>query len=573
MVGETVEALARGEVALEAGDWQGARTAFEAAIAEDDGPIAQDGLGRALWWLGDPDGALEHRERAFVQYKETDPVRAGTVAIWLAREHLSVHGNEAAANGWLARAERLLGETSPERGWLEIARGRRADDPSERDRRARAALELGHGAGNSDLEVAALAELGLAAIQSGRVAEGLDHLDEAMAAATGGEADMLETVAEACCSLVSACELAGDAGRLEQWARIVERFVQQRGDLPLLAFCRTCNAEMLAATGRSEDAERELLGSIASLRAGGHRSRCIDPAVKLAEVRVLQGRLEEAAALLEGREGLPEAIMPAADLDLANGEPALASARLLRRLNAVGREGMLGAPLLARLVEAQLAGGDLEAASASVADVGAAAEDSGHPMIAAYARLAEGRLAQARSEPADAAFERAADLFGKLELPLETARARLALAEAIRVERPRVALDEARVAQEGFEALGAVREADRAAALIRELGGPARTGPKTVETLTKREREVLALIRDGLSNPEIAARLFISTKTAEHHVSSILAKLHVRTRTEAAALAHRRAWEISGPEIGDHPHPPKARSPHPRLSSEERRSP
>lgn len=108
-----------------------------------------------------------------------------------------------------------------------------------------------------------------------------------------------------------------------------------------------------------------------------------------------------------------------------------------------------------------------------------------------------------------------------------------------------MALDEARAAQEGFEALGAVREADRAAALIRELGGPARTGPKTIETLTKREREVLALIGEGLSNAEIAARLFISTKTAEHHVSSILAKLHVRTRTEAAALAHRHASEIS----------------------------
>ena len=362
-----------------------------------------------------------------------------------------------------------------------------------------------------------------------------------MAAATGGEADMLETVAEACCSLVSACELAGDAGRLEQWARIVERFVQQRHDLPLLAFCRTCNAEMLAATGRREEAERELLGSIAALREGGHRSRCVDPAVKLAEVRILHGRLEEASALLEGREGLPEAALPAADLHLALGEPALASALLLRRLNHVGRDGMLGAPLLARLVDAQIAGGDLEAAAASVTDLAAAAEDSGHPMLRAFARFAEGRLAGARGEPADEAFERAAQSFGKLEMPLETARARLALAETVRAGQPRVALEEARAAQAGFEALGAAREADRAAALIRDLGGPARTGSKNLGTLTKREREVLGLVGDGLSNAEIAARLFISTKTAEHHVSSILAKLHVRTRTEAAALAHRHA--------------------------------
>ena len=537
--------LARGEGAIRAGEWEAARTAFESALSGSESAEAEDGLGRALWWLGDPDGAIEHRERAFVLLKETDPARAGLVAIWLAREHLSVHGNDAVANGWLARAERVLGDAGPARGWLEIARGRRTDDPVERERRAREALALGREAGDVDLEVSALAEVGLAEIQTGRVVEGLDHLDEAMAAATAGEADMLETVAEACCSLVAACELAGDAGRLEQWARIVDRFVQRREDVPLLAFCRTCNAEMLAATGHREEAELELLGSVASLRAGGHRSRCVDPAVKLAEVRLLQGRLEEAAALFEGRDGLPEAVLPAAELDLARGEPTLASARLLRRLNQVGRDGMLGAPLLARLVESQIATGDLEAAAATAGDLARAGADSGHPMIGAYARVSEGRVAAARGTPDAEAFERAAYRFGKLEMRREAAQARLALAEVLRQEQPAVALDEARSALDAFEALGAVREADRAASLIRELGGPARTGPKAIGLLTKREREVLALLGEGLSNPEIAARLFISTKTAEHHVSSILTKLHVRTRTEAAALALRNPGEIS----------------------------
>jgi DNA-binding CsgD family transcriptional regulator len=538
--------LARGEEALAAGDWEGARSAFELALQRGEDALAHDGLGRALWWLSDPDGAIEHRERAFVLFKETDPVRAGTVAIWLAREQLAANGNGAAANGWLARAERLLGEGAPERGWVEIARGRRADDPVERERRALVALDLARAAVDEDLEVAALAELGLAEIQTGRVPEGLDHLDEAMAAATGGEADMLETVAEACCSLVAACELAGDAGRLEQWARIVQTFVERREDLPLLAFCRTCNAEMLAATGRRQEAELELLGSVSDLRAGGHRSRCVDPAVRLAEVRILQGRLEEAGALLEGREGLPEAVLPAAELDLARGEPAMASARLLRRLNHVGRDGMLGAPLLSCLVSAQLASGDIPGAIATASDLSRAAEDSGHPMIAAYARLAEGQVAAARGEPAAEALERAADRFGKLQIPLGAARARLLLAEALRDDQPSMALEEARAALEALESLGSAREADRAAALIRELGGPARTGPKNLGTLTGREREVLVLVGEGLSNAEIAARLFISTKTAEHHVSNILAKLHVRTRTEAAALALRFPNEIPG---------------------------
>jgi DNA-binding CsgD family transcriptional regulator len=57
--------------------------------------------------------------------------------------------------------------------------------------------------------------------------------------------------------------------------------------------------------------------------------------------------------------------------------------------------------------------------------------------------------------------------------------------------------------------------------------------------LTAREFEVLRLIADGRSNPEIAARLFISAKTASVHVSNILAKIGVPSRGEAAAAAHR----------------------------------
>lgn len=67
----------------------------------------------------------------------------------------------------------------------------------------------------------------------------------------------------------------------------------------------------------------------------------------------------------------------------------------------------------------------------------------------------------------------------------------------------------------------------------------ARTGPKNVGRLTKREQEVLALLGEALSNPEIAERLFLSRKTVEHHVACILSKLGLRGRAEAAALAAR----------------------------------
>jgi DNA-binding CsgD family transcriptional regulator len=534
------DARARAGTALEEGAWADARALFEASLADDgDDAASHDGLGRALWWLGMADDAIAERERAFAGYRAAgDDAAAAEIAIWLSREHLAVYGNDAVANGWLARAKRLVGEGStPARARLDLARARREDATAERERLAAGALAVAREQGDADLEVAALAELGLASLQQGRVEEGLDRLDEAMAAATGGEADMLETVAEACCSLVEACDVAGDVGRLEQWARIVSGFMQRREDLPLLGFCRTCNARMLAASGRHDEAERELIAAGNELRAEGHRSRCVDPAVKLAEVRVRQGRFEEAAALLEGRTGLPEATLPAAELHLARGDTALAASLLLRRLNDVGRDGVLAGPLLSALVQVELAAGDVDAAAAAAEDLERAAEAGGHPLLGAYAVLAEARIAGARDQVRVEDLARVADRLERFDRRLEAARVRVELAAAS--PDPDVAGSELRRALAAFEQLDARHDADRAAAALRALGERPAGGPRDADTLTRREREVLALLGDGLSNPEIAARLYISTKTAGHHVSRVLAKLGLRNRQEAAAYAVR----------------------------------
>lgn len=67
-----------------------------------------------------------------------------------------------------------------------------------------------------------------------------------------------------------------------------------------------------------------------------------------------------------------------------------------------------------------------------------------------------------------------------------------------------------------------------------------RAGPdRALGELTKREVEVLRLVGEGLTNAEIAARLFISTKTVATHVGNIFAKIHLRNRAEAAAFANR----------------------------------
>ena len=169
--------------------------------------------------------------------------------------------------------------------------------------------------------------------------------------------------------------------------------------------------------------------------------------------------------------------------------------------------------------------------------------------VAAAALTARGRVAAAVGDSgvAEAAFEAALSIWSALELPYETACCRLDLAALLGSSRPDVTADQARRALSSFERLGAARQADRAAALLRSIGRPARSQPRSREALTARERQVLDLLALGLSNPEIAQRLYVSRKTTAHHVSSILAKLQVRNRAEAAAFAERTGRALDGP--------------------------
>jgi DNA-binding NarL/FixJ family response regulator len=170
------------------------------------------------------------------------------------------------------------------------------------------------------------------------------------------------------------------------------------------------------------------------------------------------------------------------------------------------------------------------------------AEGDGEGQVAAMAAQAAARVAAVEGRPEEARrlLERALELFSSNDLPHETALARVELAHALTGVNPELAVAEARTALGAFERLGAAGDADAADALLRSLGATGRTGPKRIGVLTRREQEVLRLVGLGLSNPEIAQRLFISRKTAAHHVSNVLAKLGVRNRAGAIAYATRQ---------------------------------
>src|SRR5262249_39339200 len=145
-------------------------------------------------------------------------------------------------------------------------------------------------------------------------------------------------------------------------------------------------------------------------------------------------------------------------------------------------------------------------------------------------RPARGEVARPYRLSLDGDPTRAAAAWQELGCPYETA---LALADAAHEEPVRESLTI-------LNGLGAAPASHIVRQRLRALGARSvPTGPRTATRadplqLTRREREVLDLIRDAHTNAEIAAKLFISTRTVDHHVSAILAKLGVPTRAAAA---------------------------------------
>ena len=394
---------------------------------------------------------------------------------------------------------------------------------------------------------------------SGQVDAGTTCLDEAMAAASAGEAQDLQSAAYAYCALMEAAEMLGDTERFAQWTSLISHLRGDHGFGPfddlgssaaygnLSAFCGACCGGMYLVTGRLDDAEVELTSAIADLKAREMESRCVHPVTTLAELRVLQGRLEEARALLEPYEDLPESVRPLAVLDLAVGSADAATARLQHRLEELRSVAVAAFPLRTVLVDAQIAKGDVGAASDTADEMRKIAALTGSKRHRGEALFAEGKVAAARSgEGAAEILREAGRTLSEASAALPACRARMELARVL-VDRDRaVAISEARAALAAFDRLGAIPDADAAAAFLRDLGVRGRTGPKNLELLSKRELEVLRLVAQGLSNAEVADRLFISIKTAGHHVSNILSKLGVRSRTEAAAYAAIHLGQGSG---------------------------
>ncbi|MGH9139234.1 MAG: LuxR C-terminal-related transcriptional regulator, partial [Acidimicrobiales bacterium] len=376
---------------------------------------------------------------------------------------------------------------------------------------------------------------------------GMRRLDEAVAAALGGEAEILVCVAWACCYLIAACEQVRDYDRAGEWCERVGEFCERHGIALPLSICKAKYGGVLTWQGRWQEAETELRSAAEGL-ASSRPPLIGDALVRLAELRRRQGRDDDAEDLFGQCEGKPLALVGRAALALDRerpGDAAELAERFLRSLPDRNRiERCAGLEIVVR---AYVALGEIDRARDALKQLGEIASRAGTRPLRASMFSATATIAAAVGDhdAARRSLEDALDLLAASGAPFETARARLDLASALgALGRHEPARREIETARAALQALGAQREMARAEAMLADLSdtepeGHTATTEGPLSRLSRRETEVLALVAQGLTNHEIAEHLVLSEHTVHRHVTNILRKLRSPSRAAAASLATR----------------------------------
>jgi ATP/maltotriose-dependent transcriptional regulator MalT len=352
------------------------------------------------------------------------------------------------------------------------------------------------------------------------------------------------------CKTIQTCQQVYDVRRAREWTVALNAWCDT---LPQFTgaysgTCRIHRSELLQLTGAWPEAAQEAELACRQLTHGYGLIVTGGAFYQLAEIHRLRGEFDTAERAYHDASRYAWLVEPgAALLRLARGDIAAAAAAIRRALaeatdrplyRVPGRE-LTRSQLLPACAEIMLADGDLPAADAAAAELASIAEQYRTPALHARAALARGGVYLAEGEPERAlpALRRAHRIWHDLEAPYEAARARVLVGRACRaLHDDDAAALELAAARHVFTQLGAQPDV---AAVDVLAGGRARC------PLSPRESEVLRLIAAGRSNRSIAGELFLSEKTVHRHVSNILTKLGVGSRTAAAAYAYDHG--LAGP--------------------------
>jgi class 3 adenylate cyclase len=470
--------LEAGRAAVLRRDWEVAYPLLHEA--DSSGDLAPDDLellAEAALWGGLFSEYMDANERAYKAYVEASNLaRAGYLATLLAHDNRAQLQNSV-ASGWLARAKRHLDEAeeAPEHGYYALQRSLVAlgeHDFDEAFRQGKAAEAFGKRFSDRSLEIRGIQRQGAALLEKGEVAEGKLLLDEASAAALGGELDAYSTLVVYCNAIGAHREVA-DFDSAAEWTDRASQFCDANSVSAFPGMCRVNYAEVMRFKGRFNEAE-ELAG------LAGEQLRAWCPRIagaafyELGETRLRLGDLAQAEQAFREADEHGHTPEPGHSLlRLARGD-AQGAWTSLRRVLADETMGLAArTTFLPAGVDIAVAAGELESAEGFAAELDTAAESFDTSALKAAAAYAHGKIALARDDAdrAESCFRNARALWEATGASYDSARAREQRGLALRAGGDEeAAVWELEAAAARFERLGTVRDAERVAeALMRDV--------------------------------------------------------------------------------------------------------
>jgi DNA-binding CsgD family transcriptional regulator len=537
-----IDELERGRESYGRRAWQDAYEALRQADRAT--PLAADDLellATSAYMLNRDDDFVGALERAHHLYLDAgDAARAVRCAFWVG-VNLATRGEMGGASGWFGRGQRLLEREERdcvERGYLLIPvllAHVAAGDPEAACAAAAEAAEIGQRFGDADLLALAVHEQGHALVRQGRVEEGMRLLDETMVAVTAGELSPIVT-GLVYCNVIAFCQEVYEVRRAREWTAALTRWCDRQPDMVAhTGLCLLHRAEIMELNGAWPEALEEARRAGERFAEAPNQTAAGQASYRQGEVHRLRGEFDLAEqAYREASRCGWEPQPGLALLRLAQGNGGAAAAAI-RRVVGETDEPLKLARLLPAFVEIMLAEGE----TGDARDAAATLEElsAGHEGGMRAAQVAEVRgavdLAEGDARAALVALRHAWQGWQELDAPYEAARARVLVGLACRAlgDDDAAALELA-AARGVFAELGAEPDLARVESLA--LGA----APADAHGLTQRELEVLRMVAAGATNKAIAAELVLSERTVDRHVSNILAKLRVSSRSAATAYAY-----------------------------------
>jgi DNA-binding CsgD family transcriptional regulator/tetratricopeptide (TPR) repeat protein len=535
--------LGRARSCYEQRAWAEAYQAF--SRADQDAPLGAEDLERlamAAYLVGRDDEYLGTLERAHNAHMDDGQgARAVRCGFWLGFR-LLMRGEMGRATGWFARGQRLLESNArecAERGYLLLPVVEQRLEATDFDAAyaiAADAAAIGERCGDADLIACARHQQGRTRLQQGQVEAGLALLDETMIAVTAGQLSPLVT-GLMYCSVIGACQQVYAIDRSREWTAALSQWCEGQPDM--VAFAGTCQvhrAEIMQLQGAWPEAIDEARRACARSR-GVDRRAAAGALYQQAEVHRLKGEFAAAEEAYRGASQLGLEPQPGlALLRLGQGRPDMAATAIRRVVStSVGRLKRMR--LLPAYVEIMVAVGDVPGARDACRELEDIARSFATGVPGAIAAQARGAvdLAEGDAQAALGSLRHAFEVWQRIEAPYATARVRVLVGLACRAvgDEDGAAL-EIDAARSVFERLGAMPDLAR-------IDSPMSPAPSCrAHGLTPRELQVLRRVAAGETNKVIASKLSLSEKTIDRHVSNILTKLDVSSRTAATAFAYQR---------------------------------